>query len=634
MTGMSKIQPESVKYIDNTTFRPKLTVSIITRNAANHLERLLAEVSWFADQIVVGVDADSTDDTLQIAGRLADVVFTFRHAGSMAQARMMVFDYAVGDWILVLDDDEGLEPGFADLLPELMSRAEVTHYWFPRKWIVGETPYEFADSPPWYPDWQMRLFRNDVALVWKPAKPHTGYHVLGAGYFESRAAILHFEPILCSPAQRRAKLERYRAAGGDAINDVQYPPRIRSPRRPATPPILVEPRARPSGAVIHAEVRDATSPRGASWGCQILNVNLPATSSVGQPLVAAVTVRNTGGLAWAPAFDSRGVKLGLGFHLLGADGLELTWDFGGRSPVRDLVKPGGETTFLHLFEPPTTPGDYLLAWDMVNDGDSWFQQVPLGERISTPLTVLPAPTRETDMVFLGTIAERMPGWMQDYAALRTMDLLRLQTARGVIGPLLEIGVYAGRYFSVLLREAVEAGDIVTGLDPFERVDQHTVLANLTAVGLSSEAVRLTPARSVEHDAESLLALLGAPARFISIDGSHNFDDVQHDLEICDAVLADDGIIACDDFLNAVRLGVGQAIHQHLAKAPDLVPFAYVQNKLFLCRKAAHSGLLEATLRFCQEDERTSAGEVFALNADLDPARNRSQLHGWDTVTAP
>jgi hypothetical protein len=607
--------------------RPRLTISIVTRDSEDRLERLLAEASWLADQIVVGVDAASTDRTLEIASRLADQVFTFSQNGSMAAARMMVFDYALGDWILVLDDDESLEPGFADLLPELMSREGATHYWFPRKWIVNAEPYEFVDTPPWYPDWQMRLFHNDRSLVWKPARPHTGYQVLGPGYFESRASILHFEPIWCSPDSRRAKLARYRAAGAEAETEAQYPFRIDSPRRPALGPATVEPKARSGGATVHPEVRDGTEPRAPAWGMAVLEVEMPATTRRGATLVAKVRVRNTGELAWTPNFGARGATLGLGVHLRDGGGTLIRWDYGGRTPMRDTVPPGGETAFLHVFHAPDTPGDYLLDWNMVDEGEAWFGGAQVRAPTHTPLTVTRS-RQEADRLFLDQITDRIPGWLNDGAALRTIDLLRWQTERGLRGPVFEIGVYAGRYLAVLAREALAAGDAAVGLDTFERVDEATVRAHLTEAGLPGEAVGLARCRSDEQSPADLLALLGAPARFVSIDGSHLRDDVLQDLVVSDAILADEGIIACDDFLNPDRLGVGEAIHAYLARADDLAPFAYVQNKLFLCRGAAQPALLAAMLAFCAE------GEAIAGDAHAASGRNLTRLHGWDVMTAP
>jgi len=47
----------------------KLTVTVITRDEARHIEAALKSVAW-ADEIVV-VDSGSTDETVSIARRLA-----------------------------------------------------------------------------------------------------------------------------------------------------------------------------------------------------------------------------------------------------------------------------------------------------------------------------------------------------------------------------------------------------------------------------------------------------------------------------------------------------------------------------------------------------------------------------------
>ena len=73
------------------------------------------------------------------------------------------------------------------------------------------------------------------------------------------------------------------------------------------------------------------------------------------------------------------------------------------------------------------------------------------------------------------------------------------------------------------------------------------------------------------------------ARFISIDGSHEHDDVLWDLQVADAVLDPRGIIAADDYLNHACLGVNEAINRFLMTTPLIVPFAYIANKLFLSR---------------------------------------------------
>jgi hypothetical protein len=622
--------PESPAESDRSA-RPRLTVSILTKNSADRLERLLAEVSWIADQVVVGVDVDSTDSTAQVAARFADVVFTFRKAGPMAGPRMMIFDYAVGDWILVIDDDESLEAGFQAILPELLSRQDATHYWFPRKWIVNAAPYEFAASPPWYPDWQMRLFRNDRTMAWKPATPHSGYRVLGAGYFEPRAGILHFEPIWCDQEARRTKVEHYRRHGAPQVSEAQYPLRIESPRRPATGPAMLEhnPDRVPQG-VVHPEIRQADDLKTPAWSVEILRIDIQEQAECGAQVVAEILVRNTGDLAWTPAFGDRGARLGLGVHLLDGAGGLIQWDYGGRLPVRQVTPPGAETTFIHAFTAPDQPGDFRLAWNLVDDDGGWFSDDPGSAPPSCPLRVVRAVDVE-DREFLQTVTHGIAGRLGDEAALLTLHLMRRQTARGVAGPALEIGVHAGRYLSILHRGAWAGGDATLGLDSFERIDEAQVRANLAGI---DGALDLVAGRSVEHDADGLRARLAAPIRFASIDGSPLLEDAAHDLALCDALLADQGVVACEDFLNPTRLGVCQAVNQHLASGEGLAAFAYVQNKLFLCRPAAHRDLFEAVMEFFAREDQTPAGAVFAQNARSRPERNQTLFQGWDVVVVP
>lgn len=53
----------------------------------------------------------------------------------------------------------------------------------------------------------------------------------------------------------------------------------------------------------------------------------------------------------------------------------IQWDCE-RTPTLKVTPPGGETVYLHTFKAPTEPGDYLLEWDMVSEGDLWFGARP------------------------------------------------------------------------------------------------------------------------------------------------------------------------------------------------------------------------------------------------------------------
>jgi hypothetical protein len=365
--------------------KPRLTVSVISRDGAARLPRLLAEVSSFADEIVVGVDAASTDDTFAVASAHADVVYRFSHPGQLAGARMLVFDYASGDWILSLDDDESIEESFDAILPELVGNDCITHVCLSRKWIVNLDPLEYVHAIPWFPDWQLRLFRNDRRLVWKPAKIHTGYRVLGLGTFESRASILHFEPVFLTPAERERKIDQYRKVGMKAANEKHYEsapvvarrPASRRPPRPAPPrpPARVDPDIHQLAVVTWPPLRSA-----------IVSVDMPRTAQPGEMVLFEVVARNTGAVAWMPQAESVPL-LALGNHLLDAGGNVVNWDWT-RVGMPCFVPPGGEARFIGASRAPDAPGDYLVEWDLVSEDEAWFAQCG-GSVLRNPLRVVP-----------------------------------------------------------------------------------------------------------------------------------------------------------------------------------------------------------------------------------------------------
>ncbi len=173
------------------------------------------------------------------------------------------------------------------------------------------------------------------------------------------------------------------------------------------------------------------------------------------------------------------------------------------------------------------------------------------------------------------------GWLNPPAAMVTIGLLDAQEAGASAGGLLEIGVFKGKYFAVLLRSALRRGDKIVGLDTFEFVDQPTVKDALSFLA-EPQSYELIEGKSTNTTAAALRGKLGGPARFISIDGSHGVADVLWDLELASDLLAPGGIVALDDFLNPVALGVNEGAHRFFQKPRPIAPFGFAANKLFLC----------------------------------------------------
>jgi hypothetical protein len=217
--------------------------------------------------------------------------------------------------------------------------------------------------------------------------------------------------------------------------------------------------------------------------------------------------------------------------------------------------------------------------------------------------------------FLIERVQQIPGWLIDFTAMRTMDLLDWQDEQAIKGSFLEIGVFRGRYFSILLRSAGKSGATAVGVDTFQwnsiaELREHMVQA------VGDVAFKAIQSFSSALTARDLLAALRAPSRFVSIDGSHDYEDVLWDMQLAEGALGSDGIIAADDFVNPLCLGVNQAINEYLSSPKGIVPFAYIANKLFLCRRHMHDRYLEVIEKFVLADTEDFRGTTFAEQRKL------------------
>lgn len=182
--------------------------------------------------------------------------------------------------------------------------------------------------------------------------------------------------------------------------------------------------------------------------------------------------------------------------------------------------------------------------------------------------------------------ENIPGWLNTVTAHRTFDILEWQTTSGIAGNLMEIGVFCGRYFSILITSAISAGEKAFGFDTFQYAPMERALAEIAGVfgESANESFHLVEGSSSRLTPAELEGLLGRP-RFISVDGAHDFENVYRDMVLADQLISADGIVAADDFLNPMTLGVNQAINQFLSEPRAIVPVAYISNKLFLAHRS-------------------------------------------------
>ena len=178
---------------------------------------------------------------------------------------------------------------------------------------------------------------------------------------------------------------------------------------------------------------------------------------------------------------------------------------------------------------------------------------------------------------------KIKGWLRPVAAVLTSHILERQNASGISGNALEIGVYGGRYLAILAMGLTDRQRVI-GIDPFgvEGTSAEQTMASLQKVGCAD---RVELQISCSDAFSSAQYFEWGPLRFMHVDGSHEQDDVAHDLAIAGEVLAKDGVVAIDDFLNPHCLGVTKAVFDHFDSPQNtgLVPMGFTPNKLFACR---------------------------------------------------
>ena len=207
--------------------------------------------------------------------------------------------------------------------------------------------------------------------------------------------------------------------------------------------------------------------------------------------------------------------------------------------------------------------------------------------------------------FLAAHVEPIPGWLHVEAALLTAHLVGAQRAERISGPTLEIGVFKGKYLTLLYKLS-RPDEIVVGVDLFvgsadTRVDVDIVRANVAAACGEARRLRMVVANSLELTGEALAKETGAGLRFISIDGGHTKEIVLKDLESAFPLLGQGGIMALDDAFNHTTPGVIDGIAEFfLSRKPDLAPFALCYNKLFATTPDFHARYLHEAKRFVEE----------------------------------
>jgi len=142
--------------------KPKISLSIIAKNEADRISRLLKSVR-FADEVLV-VDSGSTDGTQEVCKKLGAKVVFHEWAGYAAQ-KQFAMDCSTSEWILNLDADEEISDSLAREMQQAIKNAgpDVSAFSMPR---LSKYLGKWIKHGGWYPDLKVRLVRRGKGM-WK-----------------------------------------------------------------------------------------------------------------------------------------------------------------------------------------------------------------------------------------------------------------------------------------------------------------------------------------------------------------------------------------------------------------------------------------------------------------------------------
>jgi glycosyltransferase involved in cell wall biosynthesis len=160
--------------------RSPVSVIVVTRNEEANLERTLASIHGFADQIFV-IDSESTDGTLAIARRYTDEVRTLPY--EHGRIIPWIFQWGLdnlpirNEWVLILEADQAVPPALRSEIAELLAGAliEQSGFYIRRRQVFRGKPIRFGGYGS---KRLLKLFRRERAEL-DPIEQDTRVYVHG-----------------------------------------------------------------------------------------------------------------------------------------------------------------------------------------------------------------------------------------------------------------------------------------------------------------------------------------------------------------------------------------------------------------------------------------------------------------------
>ena len=337
----------------------------------------LSPLREIADEVIIAAGGPVSEEDLcyyaDVADRVFSIEFVFveRHLAWLhAQCR--------GDWVLRLDGDEIPSPEMVSAIATAKDDRLVNSVAFARRSLFP-TVECYIVQEPWYPDFQVRMVRNDGSLRFSGLVHTTAERTFPARTLE--APIYHLPFILSDIEARRARGERYESqrpalvaptelAANDALLPEALPNVLTAPipdeHRRRIEAVLSSsgpPVTRPPVNVRSVALQDTDGlwsgrvlPQSA-YQASIEFIGAPVPLSPGERRPVYFRVCNTGSERWG--WDpSIGPYLHVVHRLL--DEARAPVDDWRPSFFTEWVAPGATTVVPGHVDAPSRPGRYVL----------------------------------------------------------------------------------------------------------------------------------------------------------------------------------------------------------------------------------------------------------------------------------
>jgi hypothetical protein len=359
----------------------RLSVCCLTADPGPQVATLLAPLREVADEVVVAADARVPEEDLSAYASLSDRLLRFDYRQSEAHLAWL-HAQCEGDWILRIDGDEVASPALIEQLPRMIARRDVHQYMLPRRWLYPDGAH-WLDELPWWPDFQVRLVRNDGQLRFSGRDHTSAEPVHPLAYAE--APLLHLDLLLTAAEQRERKALAYdrtagdlAAPGGGTLAHRFYLPERHARRAPvplgdaerdAALAVLEPPAVR--FVPVHApEVEPAPEGGEGTLSARIEPFESHYAMAAGERRPLFFTFANQGGATW-PWDPEAGLPLKASYRWRHPNG-QLLVHSGLRSSFPADIPPGSSALVAVWVQAPARPGRYRLEVDGVHEQVRWF----------------------------------------------------------------------------------------------------------------------------------------------------------------------------------------------------------------------------------------------------------------------